>query len=167
MLLNVFAAVRQSLPDIRLVQIGGRWTPEQEEQLRLLGIGHSVRQVSGLGREQLAAFYRRAAVVLQPSETEGFGLPVIEALACGAIVVASDIPPLREVGSGAAIYCPVADVLAWSETVAGLLKRPETAPGRETRLAQAARYTWAGQAQRIAASYLKLLEQCYGTGSMV
>ena len=53
-------------------------------------------------RATLAAVYRRAALALLPSEREGFGLPLVEALACGTPVVASDIPVLREVGGDAA-----------------------------------------------------------------
>ena len=62
----------------------------------------------------LAALYRRAALVLMPSEAEGFGLPLVEAMACATPVIASDIPVLREVGAEAAVYCAVADVPAWS-----------------------------------------------------
>jgi glycosyltransferase involved in cell wall biosynthesis len=50
--------------------------------------------------------YRRAALVLQPSSAEGFGLPVAEALACGAVVLASDLEVLREVAGEAAAYAP-------------------------------------------------------------
>ena len=49
-----------------------------------------------------------------PSEREGFGLPVLEALACGTPVVASDIAALREVGGYAAVYCPLDDIEAWT-----------------------------------------------------
>ena len=91
-----------------------------------------------------------------PSEAEGFGLPVIEALACGAAVVASDLPVLREVGGAAVTYRPVGDVPAWAEAVTRTLADPGAAPPREVRLAQAARYSWAEHARVIAAAYARL-----------
>ena len=63
-----------------------------------------------LDRDELADLYRRAALVLLPSDREGFGLPVVEAMACGTPVVASDIPALREIGGDAAAYCAPGDV---------------------------------------------------------
>ena len=73
---------------------------------------------------ELAEVYRRAPVVLIPSGAEGFGLPVIEALACGAAVVASDIPALREAGGPAAAFVPVGDVGAWSDAGGEAAHRP-------------------------------------------
>ena len=97
-----------------------------------------------------------AAAVLMPSDAEGFGLPVIEALACGAIVIASDIPTLREVGGDAVLHRPVADVASWADVVAQVLLRPEAAPSRDKRLAWAARFTWREHARIIAEAYLAL-----------
>src|SRR5262249_18979677 len=116
----------------------------------------SATQVRGLSREQLAELYRRAAAVLVPSEAEGFGLPVIEALACGAAVVASDIPALREAGGAAAAFRPVADVPAWADAVVPVLLGPASAPPREARLAHAARFSWREHARVIAEAYLAL-----------
>jgi len=155
-LLDVFARVRAGHPDLRLVQAGGTWTDAQRQQMERLGLAASVQQLRLVSRLELAALYRRARLVLLPSEAEGFGLPVIEALACGQIVVASDLPVLREVGGPAVVYCPVADVPAWSETIAQLLDRPERAPLREKRLAQAAGYSWQTQAQIILEAYQRL-----------
>jgi glycosyltransferase involved in cell wall biosynthesis len=155
-LLDVFAAVRKSIAGIRMVQVGGPWPPSLLAQVERLGIGAGVVQVRGLSREQLAELYRRAAVVLVPSESEGFGLPVIEALACGAVVIASDIPVLREVGGEAVVYCPVADVAAWSNTIRRVLTEPGFAPTREVRLAMARRYSWREHARIIGQAYLDL-----------
>jgi glycosyltransferase involved in cell wall biosynthesis len=150
-LLETFATVRR--PGLRLIQVGGEWTPGQREQIGRLGIAGSVQQKRQLSRPEIAELYRGAAVVLQPSDAEGFGLPVVEALACGAKVVASDIPVLREVGGDAALYCPVGDIARWSDTVSKLLAGRELAPALETRLQQAAKFSWAEHARVIADAY--------------
>jgi len=158
-LLDVFARVRAWHPDLMLVQVGGSWTASQQKQIEHLDIGTSLIQLRGLDRKALAEFYRRAALVLQPSEAEGFGLPVVEALACGSIVVASDIPVLREVGGEAAVYCPLGDVEAWVHTVCRLIESPAMAPDRSLRLAHAQQFTWAAQASTIVNAYQRLLQE--------
>ncbi len=158
-LLDVFAAVRAQHPDLKLVRVGrieDDWKPAHREQINRLGIADDLIYLHGLPRSALAELYRSAALVLVTSDAEGFGLPVIEALACGAIVVASDITVLREVGGVAAVYCPMGDVQAWAGTVAELLVHPAQAPGQEARLAVAAQYTWAAHAQAIAQAYTNL-----------
>jgi glycosyltransferase involved in cell wall biosynthesis len=156
-LLDVFAEVRRRRPGLTLVQVGGEWTPGQREQLARLGIEAAVMQLRGLERSRLAEFYRRAALVLQPSEAEGFGLPVVEALACGAAVIASDLPVLREVGGDAALFRPVADVAAWADAVCRVLEDADAAPPRRVRLEQAQRYSWAAHARTIVIAYRRLL----------
>jgi glycosyltransferase involved in cell wall biosynthesis len=111
----------------------------------------------GLRRAGIAELYRRASLVLLPSEAEGFCLPVIEALACGAVVLASDLPVLREVGGEAAVYCPVGDVPAWVAEAGRLLEHPSDCPAREARLARAAEFTWASHARIVFAAYRRLL----------
>ncbi|MCI0684037.1 MAG: glycosyltransferase [Gemmataceae bacterium] len=156
-LLEVFANLRRRHPELKLLQVGGTWTPPQQMQLRRLRITDAVSQRCGLSRRELAVCYRRAALVVQPSDAEGFGLPVLEALACGALVVASDIPPLREVGGDAAVYCPVGDVSAWTAATHRLLADATAGPTRDARLHQAARFSWAAQAQTILGAYMRLL----------
>lgn len=154
-LLEVFAAARRRRSELALLQVGGDWTAEQKQQISQLGIEAGVRQLRGLTRERVAACYRHATLVLLPSEAEGFGLPTVEALACGARVVASDIPPFREVGGDAVTFCPVGDVDAWTETVGRLLDDPAVGPPREVRLERAARCTWAAHARAIVDGYRK------------
>ena len=155
-LLDVIAAVRGRVPGLRLVQVGGPGPPHLADRIDRLKIGPAVAQVRGLTREQLAELYRRSAAVLITSEAEGFGLPAVEALACGAVVVASDIPALREAGGAAAVYCAVADVAAWADAVTRVLTDAGLAPARATRLAQAARYSWREHARVIGETYLAL-----------
>lgn len=155
-LLEVFARVRDIYPELQLVKVSGEWTASQQQQITQLNISNSIIHLQGLQRSTIAALYQQASAVLLTSEAEGFGLPVIEALACGAIVVASDIPVLREVGGQGVIYCPTTDVSAWAETVVQLLSNPITAPSLDLRLHQAQKYSWSNHAQIIAKSYLKL-----------
>jgi glycosyltransferase involved in cell wall biosynthesis len=110
-LLDVFAAVRRGRPDLRLVKVGGPWAPAQKEQLGRLGLAGAVDTRNGLTRGDIAALYCAAALVLLPSVAEGFGLPVIEALACGAALVASDLPVLRE--GAVRRWCTARSATSW------------------------------------------------------
>ncbi len=158
-LLDCFAAVAKVTTDLTLLQIGGEWTPAQREQIILLGIASRIEQRRGISRGELAEYYRGTQLVLQPSEAEGFGLPIVEALASGAPVIAADIPVLREVGGDAAVYAPVGDVAKWVEVVGSILRDPSRLPERQSRLVWASRFSWAKQAETIADAYLQLAER--------
>jgi glycosyltransferase involved in cell wall biosynthesis len=157
-LLDTFAAARAAVPGLKLVKVGGPWTAEQRAMIDRLGLAGAVVQLTGLVRAQIAALYNQAALVLLPSDAEGFGLPVIEALASGGVVVASDIEVLREVGGAAVVYCPPGNAEAWTGTVVRLLNEPATAPEAEVRRAQAAKFSWDNHARIIAATYRRLAE---------
>jgi glycosyltransferase involved in cell wall biosynthesis len=88
---------------------------------------------------------------------------LIEALACGCPVVASDLPVLREVGGPAASYCQVADIDDWQQTLLPLLDERRRHPGtwelrRQQGLAWASRFTWAENARQTASIYQKVME---------
>ena len=155
-LLDIAAGLKLKHNALRLIKIGGTWSAPQRAQLEHLNLARDCVHIPWLDEKNLAQLYRRAAVVLQPSDAEGFGLPVIEALACGAIVVASDIPTLREAGGEAAVYCPVGAVGQWVETIDRLLRHPESAPATEKRLEQASKSSWTAHAEAICAAYRKI-----------
>jgi glycosyltransferase involved in cell wall biosynthesis len=160
-LLEVFAGARKTVPDARLIRVGGPLTAEQRDVARNLGVLDSVVEMPTLDRTQLADVYRRAALVLLPSDREGFGLPLVEAMACGTPVVASAIPALREVGGDATVYCPPGDVRSWIETVTGLLRqRQSDARGwnarRQACVRQSARFNWSTYADQMTSLYLQV-----------
>lgn len=166
-LLRVVAAVVAEIPNARLVRVGMPFTPEHIELVNQLNLSGNIVQATNLSKASLASVYRNAAILLQPSEAEGFGLPVIEALACGCPVIASDIAPLREAGGCATEYCPVADVKAWSEAVLRLLREREAAPDCwEVRKANARRhasqFTWPENANRTLEIYRSVLSSSKG-----
>lgn len=161
-LLKVFASVRAGSPHVRLIRVGGPFTAAQQTLLDRLKLAHSVLTLPFLGRDVLAAVYRRASLVLCPSDREGFGLPVIEAMACGTPVLSSDLPVLKEVGGEAASYCPVGDAPAWAQAVAGLLgeKRERPAVWSQRRLAGIARarqFSWKSYTAKMVDLYREVL----------
>ena len=156
-LLRVFAAVKRVLPEAGLVRVGGL-SLELEQLATELNIRPAIVTLPFLTRDLLAAVYRRAALLLQTSDAEGFGLPVVEAMASGCPVAASDIPVLREIGGTAVTYCPVANVAFWQDAVVQLLRerehQPEAWARRQCRVAaHAERFSWAENARQTAVIY--------------
>jgi glycosyltransferase involved in cell wall biosynthesis len=160
-LLRVFEGVRGEFPGARLVRVGGAFTEGQLRLVEELRLGDAIVVLPFLGERVLAAVYRRAALLLQPSEREGFGLPVAEALASGLAVLASDLPVLREVGGRAAVYRAAGDVTAWTEGAVGLLREREEEPARHAArraegLSHARRFSWEEYARRMVSIYREL-----------
>jgi glycosyltransferase involved in cell wall biosynthesis len=161
-LLRVFAKVRDRYPNFRLIRVGGRFTPEQADLARALGVGQAVVELPFLHSQTLAAVYRRAEVVLCPSEAEGFGLPLLESMACGTAVVASDLEALREVGGNAIQYAAVGDVHDWTIAVLNLLdelsrEHERSAKRRQAGVERAKKFSWQKNADRTVELYRALL----------
>jgi glycosyltransferase involved in cell wall biosynthesis len=161
-LLEVFAAVRRHDQTVHLVRVGGAFTSQQERLVAKLGLAGHITVLPFVDRRVLAAIYRRAALLLQPSDREGFGLPVAEAMACGTPVVSSDLPALREVGGDAATYCSVGDVECWIRSVLDLLSERVDDPEawrvrRAAGTAQARRFNWPEHARQMTDVYRDLL----------
>ena len=161
-LIQLVAGVRANGSNVRLIRAGGPFTPEQAALVERLQLSDVTTVLPPLDRRTLAAVYRRAALLLLPSEREGFGLPLVEAMACGTPVVASDLGALKEVGGEAAVYCPVADVPAWVQAVKRLLPERERDPQvwsarRNRAVHRAAAFTWSQYAAHMAGIYDRLV----------
>jgi glycosyltransferase involved in cell wall biosynthesis len=98
-----------------------------------------------------------AAALVLPSRYEGFGLPALEALACGIPVVTTDIPVLREVTGGLADYVPVGDIPALAEALRRTLATEEDPASSAKRRAWAATFTWERCATATVAAYRRAL----------
>jgi glycosyltransferase involved in cell wall biosynthesis len=162
-LLRAFAKVKEQAPDARLIRIGSLFTEAQTAMMDRLKLWDSTVVIPFLNHRDLASVYRRASVVLQPSEREGFGLPVVEAMACGAPLIASDIPVLREIGGAAAAYCALEDIDVWRDSVLETVSRTPGSSAfeavRAAGLAHASKYTWSAYAEGSARLYEELLSQ--------
>ncbi|HEX6183925.1 MAG TPA: glycosyltransferase family 1 protein [Pyrinomonadaceae bacterium] len=160
-LLRVFAGVRREFPWARLVRVGGAFTGAQLRLIEELRLGDSIVVLPFLEERVLAAVYRAAALLLQPSEREGFGLPVLEATASGLAVLASDLPVLREVGGAATTYRAAGDVEAWTQAAVELLGERREEPARRAArqadgVAHAARFSWTEYARGMVSIYREL-----------
>ena len=131
-----------------LVVVGPEREPALAAELRELGA-----DLRGyLEKDELAELYRGAACVLVPSRYEGFGLPLLEALASGTPVVAAPDPALVEVAGDAVVYAEREDLPG--AVLHALERRVEL---RAAGLARASRFSWAEAAGRTADVYRELL----------
>ncbi|WP_419581451.1 glycosyltransferase family 4 protein [Stieleria magnilauensis] len=103
-----------------IVFAGAPLTSELELRASQLGLAERVIQVRRPDHETLRALYSRCFAFVFPSFSEGFGWPVIEAQACGAPVIASNVPPMPEVSGGAAIHVAPDDVAGFANALLSL-----------------------------------------------
>jgi glycosyltransferase involved in cell wall biosynthesis len=118
----------------------------------------TVRTLGYLPDPDLVRLVAGAAALVLPSVYEGFGLPALEALACGTPVVASDLPALREVLGDQAELVPADDPAALAAALARALDDPGGEPARTARRTRAAGFTWENCAQATLSAYRLALE---------
>ncbi|MER5264644.1 glycosyltransferase family 1 protein [Actinosynnema sp. NPDC002837] len=100
-----------------------------------------------------------AAALVLPSRDEGFGLPVLEALACNVPVVCTDVPALREVAGGHATHVPVGDVEALATAMVEAVEAPPTPADQAARRTHAAEFTWRRTAEKTLTAYRRAAER--------
>jgi glycosyltransferase involved in cell wall biosynthesis len=157
---TLIRAYRQIAPDMphSLVLAGpdGWFIEETDRELARIGPGTVVR-TGRVGDADLDALYRGADAFAYPSAYEGFGLPVLEAMARGVPTVASDVPALHEVADDAALLVKPGDVADLAEALARLLTDTTLAEDLRRRGPErAAGYTWAATARATLEVYRRV-----------
>jgi glycosyltransferase involved in cell wall biosynthesis len=160
-LLDAYAHLPESLrEEVPLVLVGGKGWGLNEVRATIvrLGLEHHVRLEGYAVDEDLALWYNAATALVYPSVYEGWGMPVVEAMASGTPVLVSDVSSLPEAAGEAGMKLPPSEVEAWTE---GLRRAIEDRAWREhaTRqgLAHAAAFTWKQTARDHAACYQRAL----------
>jgi glycosyltransferase involved in cell wall biosynthesis len=131
--------------------------------LVLAGPGHRqhddrVSSIGYLSDVDLRSVVAGAAALVLPSRDEGFGLPVLEALACDVPVVCSDVPALREVSGGHTSLVPYGDVEAMGTALTAALASPPSPAVLAKRRTHAAGYTWRNTAELTVAAYRRAMD---------
>ncbi len=130
------------------------------EESRRVELGSRSSRAQWLGyvsEEDLPGLYGAAQALLFPSFYEGFGLPVLEAMACGTPVVCSDIGALREVGGEAAQFCSPDETAEWQEKMDLLSDDRVRSEWSVAGLERAAHFTWEATAEDTVRAYRSLL----------
>jgi glycosyltransferase involved in cell wall biosynthesis len=152
-LIDAFARFRsRSEAPHRLVIAGGRgWLSDETfRRAAQSSFSSDIRFLGKFPDEDLPALYAGADVFVYPSLYEGFGLPVLEAMACGVPVVCSDTSSLPEFADGAAQLIPPEDTDAIASAVEAVCTDDELRQSLRTRgTARAAEYTWERSARRL------------------
>jgi alpha-1,3-rhamnosyl/mannosyltransferase len=142
-LVAAFQELRRRRPDVILALAGLEgWErePLAEEGVRLLGF---------VPDDELARLYRGAAAFAYPSRFEGFGIPVVEALASGVPTVVSSHPSLDEASGDAALRVDPDDAVAFADALEQALEQP-----RGEGVGHAARFTWRACGEAVLGGYL-------------
>jgi glycosyltransferase involved in cell wall biosynthesis len=145
-------------PDVQLVAVGGGAFDDLERaRLAALGVAGRVVQCN-LDDVSLRGAYAHALCFVFPSRHEGFGLPTLEAMACGCPVVLVDSSSHPEVGGDAALYFPPGDVAALRHRLMELVGSPTLRADRaQAGIRRAATFTWERTARATAEAYRDLL----------
>lgn len=157
-LLDALAGLNR--PDVPLVLVGGKgWFYDTFfERVEALRLADRVKFAGYVDDDDLPYWYNAAAVVAFPSLYEGFGLPIIEALACGTPVIAADTSSLPEAGGDLALYFDPRDPAGLAECLALVLDDPSfTLRTRAEGPVHAARFSWARAGEETAEVYSRAL----------
>jgi glycosyltransferase involved in cell wall biosynthesis len=163
-LIRAFAALHARRPELHLVLAGAKgWMYASlfklVEELNLAAVVHFPGFIPAA---ELVLWYNAAAVFAYPSSYEGFGMPVLEALACARPVVTSNVSALPEAGGAAALLVPPDDVPALAAALEQALGFDSERRARGP--AHAARFTWPAAAAGTVASYRRALDLPSGRG---
>lgn len=158
LLYRALAILRQQGRPIRLVRIGRGPSESQSQLICQLDLEAHITHLPGRPNQELPAYYAAADLFLFPSLYEGFGIPLIEAMACGTPVVCSDSPLFREVCGPAASYIDPSRPEHLAQTIVDLLANPSQRRHLSQQgLNRATQFSWENSAKQTLAVYEQLL----------
>lgn len=157
---TLFSAMSLLPSQVKLVKIGSsggeRFRADSIHQIRQYGLEQRVILIDYVPEKELPLFYNAADVYVCPSFLEGFGLPILEAMACGTPVVCSSASSLPEIAGDAAILVQPQDANAFAQAIGSILDDAGVRSNlRDCGLNRARQFTWDKTVQNTIRTYEK------------
>jgi mannosyltransferase len=153
---DLAVAALERLPELHLAVVGTSLTQPERALLRSR-LENRVQVMGAIDDHELRSLYCSARALLVPSEDEGFGLPVLEAMACGCPVVAGSRSGLAESGGSAIRWVHSQDAAAYADELRALGLAEMRAAAVQAGIAQAVRFTWTDTIDQTVAVYRSLV----------
>jgi glycosyltransferase involved in cell wall biosynthesis len=142
-----------------LIVAGKPLKEHEQEKIAFLGLTDHVRVIVGPKAEELCALYRCAEGFVYPSLGEGFGIPVLEAMACGTPALLSDIPVFHEVAGDAALYFDPLDCEDMARCLDSTLSQDLRKQFTEKGLRNVTKFSWDACAANTLSTYRRVLHE--------
>ena len=155
LLLDAFSKSKRK--DIKLLVVGSSWTADEKRQLEALKVQDRVCLLQGVDDEMLCRLYNRAEAFIYPSLYEGFGIPLLEAMACGCPVIASRIPSSVEIAGDCPLYIEPAALDDMIHAFDLVLSEGKDSSRVKAGLEHVKLYSWDKTAAKTLESYRSLL----------
>jgi glycosyltransferase involved in cell wall biosynthesis len=159
--IDAFARLPLTMRDEHVLVLAGdfRRRPDLYERVRQAGLEKQTQFTGIVSDDRLKELYQRAKLFVFPSRYEGFGLPVLEAMACGCPVISSNASSIPEVAGDAAILLDPMDVEGFTREMVQVMSNSDLRRDlRERGLARAAQFSWDRTARETIAVYRELLQ---------
>lgn len=159
LLINAMNIVSQTFPEVRLI-LSGKQSGKEDTVLNELNIQHKMEVLSKpKTKNEISLLYNRAKMLVFPSLYEGFGLPVLEAMACGCPVIASNTTSLPEIVGDAGILVDPNDASALARQIIKVLKDSNLAiKMSESGKVRSHKFNWS----KVAAQTVQVYQKCKG-----
>ncbi|MDW8053716.1 MAG: glycosyltransferase family 1 protein [Anaerolineae bacterium] len=156
-LLRALALLKHRGIDARLLQVGGTFSSAQRNLITSEGISGAITQITYIPNTELPSLYAAADLFVFPSLYEGFGIPLIEAMACGTPIVCSDCELFREVCGDAALFADPRNPQSIANAIVKvILDRALAEHLRQRGLERVKRFTWEQAARETYEVYQKV-----------
>lgn len=157
--LKVIKAISEQGIPVRLWKVGGDFYPEQEQYIKANNLSQHITSVSNPERQAVINFYCAADTLVAPSLYEGFGLTVLEAMACGTPTITSNVSAIPEVVGDAAVLVAPTDVVAITEAVLRINRDRDFRQDLINRgFARIKEFSWKKTAEKTAQLYEQVIQ---------